>query len=50
MSLRIVYKLIKNSRRKNIKNIRSFGILNKFLSGVKIIKINPVKLLIKKRG
>jgi|AntRauTorckE5430_2_1112549.scaffolds.fasta_scaffold29655_1 hypothetical protein len=33
-----------------IKKIRSFGILNKFLNGAKIIKINPAKLLIKNRG
>jgi len=33
-----------------IKKIRSFGILNKFLNGVKMIKINPTKLLIKNRG
>ena len=33
-----------------IKNMRSFGTLNKFLKGVKIIKIKPARLLIKKRG
>ena len=33
-----------------IKNIRNFCILNKFLIGVKMIKVNPIKLLIKKRG
>ena len=30
--------------------IRNFLILNKFRNGVKITKINPIKLLIKKRG
>ena len=29
---------------------RSFGILSKFLKGVKITRIKPIKLLIKKRG
>ena len=29
---------------------RNFGILNNFLKGVKITKINPVKLLMKKLG
>lgn len=30
--------------------MRNFGILNKFLNGVNIIKINPITLLIKNRG
>jgi len=30
--------------------MRNFGILNRFFIGVKIININPTKLLIKKRG
>ena len=30
--------------------IRNFGILNNFLKGVKMTKINPVKLLMKKLG
>jgi len=29
---------------------RNFGILNSFFKGVKMTKINPVKLLIKKLG
>ena len=33
-----------------IKKIRNFGILNKFFTGAKITKINPIKLLIKNRG
>jgi hypothetical protein len=33
----------------NVK-IRNFGILNNFLKGVRITKIKPVKLLIKKLG
>ena len=33
-----------------IEKIRSFGILNKFLSGAKIIKIKPTKLLMKNCG
>ena len=33
-----------------VKKIRSFGILNKFLSGAKITKIKPAKLLTKNRG
>ena len=33
-----------------IKKMRSFGILNKFLTGPKITKIDPVKLLIKNLG
>ena len=41
---------MKKSIRNTIKKIRNLGILNKFLNGVKITKINPVTLLIKKRG
>jgi len=33
-----------------IEKIRNFGTLNKFLSGAKITKIRPAKLLIKNRG
>ena len=33
-----------------ITNQRNFGILNKFLKGLNIININPIILLIKKRG
>mgnify|MGYP001107072126 CR=1 FL=1 len=44
------YKPTQNDKINKIKNIRNLGILNKFLSGVSIIKINPVTLLIKNRG
>jgi len=50
IALRIKYKLVKKTIRNTIKNTRNFGILNKFLKGVKITKINPVTLLIKNRG
>ena len=33
-----------------IMNQRNFGILNKFFKGFNIININPIILLIKKRG
>ena len=46
----IKYKLKQNVTVIRIKKIRNFGILNKFLKGVNIIKINPVTLLIKNRG
>ena len=46
----IEYNPIKKSIRNIIKNIRSLEFLNKFLKGVKIIKINPTKLLTKNRG
>ena len=46
----IVYNPIKKSIRNIIKNIRSLEFLNKFLKGVKIIRINPAKLLTKNRG
>ena len=41
---------MKNSIRNTIKNTRSFEFLNKFLKGVKITRINPIKLLTKNRG
>ena len=41
---------IQNRKKLLIKKRRSFGILNKFLKGVMIIRINPAKLLIKNRG
>ena len=46
----IVYNPMKKNIINIIKNIRSLEFLNKFLKGVKIIKINPIKLLIKNRG
>ena len=46
----IAYKIAINNKNPIITKIRSFLILNKFLNGVKITKIRPVKLLIKKRG
>ena len=45
-----MYKLIKNIIRNKIKKIRNLEFLNKFWKGVKITRINPNKLLIKKRG
>lgn len=36
--------------KENNTKTRSFGTLNKFLNGVKITKIKPAKLLMKKRG
>ena len=44
------YKLTKNIIINKIKNIRNLGILNKFLKGVNMTKINPLTLLIKNRG
>jgi hypothetical protein len=44
------YKNIINAKKETIKTIRNLGILNKFLSGAKITRIEPAKLLIKKRG
>ena len=44
------YRHVKKRIRNTIKKIRNLGILNKFLNGVKITKINPVTLLIKNRG
>ena len=46
----ILYKLISNNSDKNNKKILSLGVFNKVLNGVKIIRINPIKLLIKNRG
>lgn len=46
----ILYKTARNNK-KNIGNkIRNFLILTKFLKGVKITRIKPIKVLIKKRG
>jgi len=45
-----VYNPIKKSIKNIIKGIRSFEFLNRFLKGVKIIRISPTKLLIKNRG
>ena len=42
--------LIKNKKIKKNRKLRNFGILNKFLNGVLITKINPTKLLIKNLG
>ena len=39
-----------NSKKIRIKEIRNSLILNKFLRGARIIKINPATLLMKKRG
>ena len=46
----MVYNVIKKSIKNKITNIRNFEFLNKFLKGVKIIRINPIKLLTKNRG
>ena len=46
----MAYKIAMNSINPRITKIRSFLILNKFLNGVKITKIKPAKLLMKKRG
>ena len=49
--LRIIrYKINPNIIQLTTKTIRNFGILNKFLTGAKITKIKPAKLLIKNRG
>ena len=49
--LRIIkYNSNPNTIQPTTKKIRSFGILNKFLTGAKITKIKPAKLLIKNRG
>lgn len=45
-----MYKSKSNKKDEIIKRIRNFGILNKLRNGVKITKIRPTKLLIKKRG
>ena len=44
------YKLIIKINLNKITNQRNFGVLNKFLKGLNIININPIILLIKKRG
>ena len=41
---------MKNTIRNIIRNFRNFEFLNKFLKGVRITKISPIKLLIKNRG
>ena len=46
----MIYKISKTKIIKKSITIRNFGILNSFLKGVKITKINPVKLLMKKPG
>jgi hypothetical protein len=44
------YKLTIKIKLNKITNQRNFGVLNKFLKGLNIININPIILLIKKRG
>ena len=39
-----------NSKNPRIKKIRNLGTLNKFLKGARITKIEPNRLVIKKRG
>ena len=46
----MAYKIATNSTKPIITKMRSFLILNKFLNGVKITRIKPAKLLMKKRG
>ena len=46
----IVYKVSINKINVEIKITRNFLILNRFLNGVKMIIIRPVRLLIKNRG
>ena len=48
--LRIIDIVSKNIIVKKSAIPRNFGILNSFLKGVNITKINPVKLLMKKLG
>jgi hypothetical protein len=50
MFLIIKYKRVKEKTKKRIKKTRSFGTLNKFRNGVKIMRINPAILLIKNLG
>ena len=50
MFRRVKYNSTANKKQLSSKTIRNFGILNKFLRGAKITKINPAKLLIKNRG
>ena len=44
------YKLTIKIKLNKITNQRNFGVLNKFLKGVMIIKIKPATLLIKNPG
>ncbi len=44
------YKLLINIKINKITNQRVLGVFNKFLNGVKSIRINPIILLIKNRG
>ena len=44
------YRLRIKTKLNTIKNRRNLGVLNRFLKGVNIIKINPIILLIKNRG
>ena len=46
----IMYKVNINKINAEIKITRNFLILNRFLNGVKMIIIRPVRLLIKNRG
>lgn len=46
----IKYKLKIKTKLNSIKIHRNFGTFNKFLKGVNIISINPMRLLIKNRG
>ena len=46
----MIYKVITNTNKNVTMNIRNLEFLNRFLNGVKITKIKPVTLLIKKRG
>ena len=46
----IKYSTITNKKRNKIKIPRNFDTLNRFLNGVIMTKISPIKLLIKKRG
>ena len=48
--LRTINKSTKNNMNNMIKIKRNFLILNKFLKGARITKIEPVKLLMKNRG
>ena len=48
--MRILYKTVTNKRQNKGSTIRSFFILNRFFTGVKITKSSPRTLLIKNRG
>ena len=50
MLAKIKYRLAMNPTNTKGKRILNFLIFNKLRNGVKIIKINPAKLLIKNRG